>query len=103
MSDQNQQDGGLNIELTEEMASGVYCNLAIITHSQTEFILDFVQMMPGVPKAKVQSRVLLHPLHAKRLLMALNENVNRFEDQFGEIELEEPGFPLNLGGPTAQA
>ena len=77
--DQTPQEGQLNIELTEEIAEGIYSNLAIITHSNSEFVLDFIKMMPGVPKAKVKSRILLTPQHAKRLLAALKENVAKFE------------------------
>ena len=93
----------LNIELSEEVAEGIYSNLAIITHSPSEFVCDFVRIMPGVPKAKVKSRIVLTPQHAKRLLKALAENVRRFEAQHGEIkEGETPNIPLNFG-PTGQA
>ncbi|MGB0166235.1 MAG: DUF3467 domain-containing protein [Luteibaculum sp.] len=100
----------LNIELTEDVAEGTYSNLAIITHSNSEFVLDFVRVMPGVPKAKVKSRVLLTPFHAKRLQRALSENIRKFEANFGAIEEDgnnsnnEGGFPpINFGGPTTQA
>jgi len=96
----------IDIELNEEMADGVYSNLAIITHSNAEFILDFVRMMPGIPKAKVKSRIILSPHHAKRLLGALNENIQRYEENFGEIEMHDnqnPPFPMNFGGPTGMA
>jgi len=98
-------DQKIDIELPEEISNGVYCNLAIITHSNTEFITDFVQMMPGVPKGKVRARVILHPHHAKRLMMALSENIRRYEEVFGDITLDEniPNFPLNFGGPTGEA
>lgn len=76
----------LNIELTEDIAQGVYSNLAVISHSSSEFILDFIRLMPGVPKAKVQSRIILTPEHAKRLLSALQENVAKYEMQFGPIK-----------------
>jgi hypothetical protein len=92
----------IGIELSEEMATGAYTNLAIISHSQTEFVFDFIQMMPGSPKAKVRSRVLMHPIHAKRLLMALHDNIEKFEEQFGEIEVGNPGMPMNFG-PTGMA
>lgn len=96
-------EGQMNIELSEEMAQGVYSNLAIINHSPSEFVVDFIQMMPGVPKAKVKSRVVITPQHAKRLLKALNENVNRFEQQFGEIrDIEPPQVPISFG-PAGQA
>lgn len=95
----------IDIELTEEVADGTYSNLAIISHSNSEFILDFVRMVPGVPKAKVKSRIILSPEHAKRLLMALGENVARYEGNFGEIRIPEnlPEFPMNFGGPTGEA
>lgn len=104
MSEENKKEG-LNIELGEEVAEGTYSNLAIINHSPSEFIVDFIQMMPGVPKAKVKSRVILTPQHAKRLMRALTDNISKFEDQFGEIKDVDPtqGIPLNFGGPTAQA
>lgn len=97
----------LDIELTEEIAEGTYSNFAIITHSQSEFILDFIRMMPGVPKGKVKSRIILAPHHAKRLLMALGDNLARYEANFGEVELDEmqghSNLPLNFGGQTGQA
>ncbi|MDX5325709.1 MAG: DUF3467 domain-containing protein [Bacteroidota bacterium] len=104
MEDQNQQqENQINVELTEEMAEGTYSNLAIINHSHSEFVLDFIQVMPGMPKAKVRSRVILTPQHAKRLLRALNDNVARFEQTHGEIrDYEQPPVPLNFG-PTGQA
>jgi len=104
MSDEKKKEG-LNIELSEEVAEGIYSNLAIINHSPSEFVLDFIQMMPGMPKAKVKSRILLTPQHAKRLMRALADNVNKYESQHGEIKDIDPnaGVPLNFGGPTAQA
>lgn len=96
----------LQIELSEEVAEGTYSNLAIINHSATEFVVDFVRIMPGMPKAKVQSRVILTPHHAKRLLMALGENISRYEEAFGEIEINNdqmPPIPMNFGGPTGMA
>lgn len=103
MSDSNQQQGQINIELDEKTAEGIYSNLAIINHSQSEFVLDFVTIMPGVPKAKVKSRIILTPQHAKRLLGALKENIHRFEATHGEIkEGDHPQIPLNFG-PTGQA
>ena len=93
----------INIELSDQVAEGVYSNFAIISHSQTEFIVDFVNIMPGVPKSKVKSRIILTPQHAKRLLKALGENVARFENAHGEIkDYEQPPIPLNFG-PTGQA
>lgn len=93
----------LSIELSEEIAEGIYSNLAIITHSNTEFVLDFIRIMPGIPKAKVKSRIVLTPEHAKRLLSALQDNVNRFESLNGAIKTHEAGFPLNLGAPKGEA
>ncbi|MFZ4401864.1 MAG: DUF3467 domain-containing protein [Bacteroidales bacterium] len=99
--DQNQ----LNIELSAEVAEGIYSNLAVITHSQSEFIVDFLKLMPGVPKANVKSRIILTPQHAKRLLRALQENLSKFESVNGKIKEPDQleGLPFNLGGPTAQA
>lgn len=82
-------DGQLQIELKEEVAQGMYANLAIITHSSSEFIIDFVRVMPGLPKAGVQSRLILAPEHAKRLLRALEENIVKYERVFGSIRLNE--------------
>jgi hypothetical protein len=99
-----QPQSQLNIEISEEMAEGQYANLAIITHSHAEFVLDFVNVMPGTPKSKVKSRIILTPQHAKRLMNALKENVERFEAANGVIkDLEEVQLPLHFGGPTAQA
>lgn len=104
MSEKTKKEG-LNIELSEEVAEGTYSNLAIINHSPSEFVVDFIQMMPGVPKAKVKSRIVLTPQHAKRLMKALGDNINKFESQHGEIKDIDPnaGIPLNFGGPPAQA
>ncbi|MBK7689657.1 MAG: DUF3467 domain-containing protein [Bacteroidetes bacterium] len=104
--EQNQQapPNQLNIELTEEMADGIYANLAIITHSNAEFVIDYINVMPGSPKAKVKSRIILTPQHAKRLLKALADNVKKFEQVHGTIKDVEPvSIPMQFGGPTAQA
>lgn len=102
--EEQQHENQLNIELSEEIAEGVFSNLAIITHSNTEFVLDFIRIMPGMPKAKVKSRIILTPQHAKRLLQALQDNVKKFESVNGRIDLqEEPPFPMGFGGPAAQA
>jgi len=94
----SEQEGQINIELDENTAEGIYSNLAIINHSASEFVLDFVCIMPGVPKAKVKSRIVLTPQHAKRLVKALAENVHRFEAAHGEIkDTEQPAIPLNFG------
>lgn len=95
----------IDIELSEEIAEGIFSNLAIITHSNTEFVLDFIRVMPGVPKARVKSRIILTPEHAKRLLGALQDNIDKFEAINGRIKSQDEavGLPLNFGGPTAQA
>ncbi len=99
-----ENQGGLNIELSAEIAQGIYSNLAVISHSGSEFIIDFVRMMPGIPKAPVKSRIILSPDNAKRLLNALNDNVRKYEQTFGEIkEQKGPQIPMNFGGPTAKA
>lgn len=104
MEDQNQQQNQLNIEISEEVAEGEYANLAIITHSHAEFVIDFVNVMPGTPKSKVKSRIILTPQHAKRFMKALTENVQRFEAANGKIkDLEDVQLPMSFGGPTAQA
>lgn len=93
-------DGQLKIELTPEVAEGTYANLAIITHSSAEFVLDFVRVLPGIPKANVKSRIVLAPEHAKRLLFALQDNIVKYEKNFGTINL--PGAqPEENGGRTA--
>ncbi|CAN5170496.1 DUF3467 domain-containing protein [soil metagenome] len=104
MADEN-QNPQLNIELNEDVASGVYSNFAVITHSASEFVLDFIQVMPGVPKARVKSRVILTPQHAKRLMQALKENLARFESSHGAINDAEfaQAYPMNFGGPKGQA
>ena len=96
----------LNIELSEEIAEGIYSNLAVITHSHSEFALDFIKVMPGVPKAKVKARIILTPQHAKRLMKALKDNISKYEAVNGNIkDTDGPSgaLPLTFGGPTAQA
>ena len=91
----------LQIELKEDVAQGTYANLAVITHSSSEFIVDFVRVMPGMPKASVKSRIVLAPEHAKRLLRALEENIGKYERTFGSIRLlDEHSIPpmTNLKG-----
>ena len=101
MENQENNNGQLQIERKEEVAQGTYANLAIITHSSSEFIVDFVRVMPGMPKAGVQSRIVLAPEHAKRLLRALEENIGKYERAFGPIRMpdEQPLPPLpNIKG-----
>lgn len=94
----------INIELPEDVADGTYSNLAIISHSQSEFVIDFIRLVPNVPKAKVKSRIILTPHHAKRLLKALNENVKKYEGQHGTIdEPDQNAYPPMNFTPTAQA
>ena len=95
------QNGQLQIELKEDVAQGTYANLAIISHSTSEFILDFVRVMPGLPKANVQSRIVLTPEHAKRLMFALQENVMKYERSFGPIRMPEEGNGM-AGGPDGK-
>ncbi len=104
MDEQQQAQNQLNIEISEETAEGIYANLAIITHSHAEFVLDFVNVMPGMPKSKVKSRIILTPQHAKRLMKAITENIQRYEQSNGNIrDLEDIQIPFHFGGPTAQA
>ena len=101
---EQQPNQPLNIEISEEIAEGTYANLAIITHSNAEFVIDFVNVMPGTPKSRVKSRIILTPQHAKRLMRAITENIQKYESINGAIkDLEEVQLPLNFGGPTAQA
>ena len=104
MSDSdNKQKGQINIEFDASVAEGTYSNLAIINHSVSEFVVDFVNIMPGIPKSKVKSRIILTPQHAKRLSKALQDNVKRFEQAHGEIkDYDKPPVPINFG-PTGQA
>lgn len=102
-TNQNQNQNQINIELTDDIAEGIYSNLAIITHSPSEFIVDFIKMMPGIPKAKVKSRIILTPQHAKRLYKALKDNIAKYESMHGEIKITEGEITFNLGMPPAQA
>lgn len=100
-----EQQNQINIELTEEIAEGQYANLAMIAHSSSEFVIDFIRLMPGLPKAKVKARVVITPEHAKRLLAALADNIQKYEQSFGEIKSaqEIPSFPMNFGGTIGEA
>lgn len=101
---EEQPQNQLNIEISEEVAEGQYANLAIITHSHAEFVLDFVNVMPGTPKSRVKSRIILTPQHAKRLLNALADNIKKFEDEHGPVkDFDEVQIPFHFGGPAAQA
>ncbi len=83
------KDGQLQIEIKEDVAEGTYSNLAVIAHSSSEFVMDFVRIMPGVAKAQVKSRIVMTPEHTKRLVLALQDNLRKYEAQFGEIRLPE--------------
>ena len=103
--DNNENQNQLNIELSAEVAEGTYSNLAIISHSSSEFVIDFIRIMPGTPKANVKSRIILTPEHAKRLLMALQDNISKYESQMGKIKVPDngmmPPIPMGFGGGEA--
>ena len=106
MQEQENPNSQLNIELKEEVAQGTYSNLAIISHSSSEFVIDFVRIMPGLPKADVKSRIILTPEHAKRLLLALKDNIAKYESALGAIKVESGDpqvIPFGFGGPQAMA
>ena len=108
MKEDKENEQQINVELSEEMAEGVYSNLAMIAHSNSEFILDFIRLMPGVPRAKVKARIIITPEHAKRLVDALMDNIQKYEDQYGPIpnsQDNEPSFnfPISFGGPGGEA
>ncbi|MFM1894151.1 MAG: DUF3467 domain-containing protein [Flavobacteriales bacterium] len=99
-----QQENQMNIELSEEIALGVYSNLAVITHSPAELVCDFIQVMPGMPKGKVRSRILMTPQNAKRFLQALADNLQKYEQNFGPIEDPQSGIPpMHFGTPNTMA
>lgn len=101
----NPPQNQINIELSEDIAEGIYSNLAMIAHSNSEFVIDFIRLMPGVPKAKVKSRIVITPEHAKRLSNALIDNIRKYEENFGPIKKtdEGPKFPINFGGTVGEA
>ena len=104
MSTSNSPENQLNIEISEEVAEGTYANLAIITHSHAEFVIDFVNVMPGTPKSRVKNRIIFTPFHAKRFMKAMIDNVKKFEAANGTIQdMESVEIPFNFGGPTGQA
>ena len=104
MKKSNTKQNGLNLELDENLAQGIYSNLALINRSISEFVVDFVNVMPGVPKAKVRSRIILTPQHAKRFSKALQENISKFERSNGEIKEYENQKSIQLNfGPTGEA
>jgi hypothetical protein len=107
MNDENKNQ--IDIELKEDVAQGTYSNLAVITHSSSEFVVDFVRIMPGLPKAEVKSRIILTPEHAKRLMLALQDNISKYESINGKIRLDDnrgpqgPIMPMGFGGPKGEA
>jgi len=109
MEEQNQEaEQQINVELSEDIAEGTYANLAMIAHSNSEFILDFIRLMPGVPKAKVKARIIITPEHAVRLLNALKDNIRKFEAAHGSINQGGDdgsgfNFPVSFGGPGGEA
>ncbi len=103
MNNNPKQEGQLQIELSNEVAQGTYANLALITHSTSEFVLDFIRVMPGVPKASVKSRVILTPEHAKRLLYALQDNIRKFEEKNGPIRVEQETYIAPFPGTSGEA
>lgn len=105
MAKDEMQNNQINIELSEEIAEGEYANLAMIAHSSSEFVIDFIRLMPGIPKAKVKARIVITPEHAKRLLAALSDNIEKYEESFGNIKQTQdtPTFPMNFGGTIGEA
>ncbi len=103
MNEKGNQQGQLQVELPQEISQGEYANFAIITHSSSDFVIDFARVLPGVAKAQVKSRVILAPEHAKRLLGALQENIMRYEREFGPIKIPNQNqrtiapFPVGKG------
>jgi len=102
---EDQQKQQINIELSDEVAEGIYSNLAMIAHSNSEFVIDFIRLMPGIPKAKVKSRIIMTPDHALRLMHALKDNIEKYEKAFGKIQAgrDTPQFPMNFGGTLGDA
>jgi len=105
MAEAKANQNQINIELPEEVAEGIYSNLAIISHSDAEFVIDFLRLVPNVPKAKVKARVILTPQHAKRLMAALGDNIKKYETQFGVIDAQDhmQYLKMNFNTPKAQA
>ena len=97
------KENNINIELDENIAQGLYSNLVIVNHSPTEFVLDFINVMPGAPKAKVRSRIILTPDHTKKFINALGENLNKYEKSFGKIKnFQKEVVPISFG-PKGEA
>lgn len=103
MNNNLKEDGQLQIELSAEVAQGTYANLALITHSTAEFVLDFIRVMPGLEKASVKSRVILTPEHAKRLMFALQDNIRKYEEKNGPIQVEKGTYAAPFPGVGGEA
>ncbi len=103
MNNKPKQEGQLQIELSNEVAQGTYANLALITHSSAEFVVDFIRVMPGLPKASVKSRVVLTPEHAKRLMFALQDNIRKYEEKNGAIRSEPETYIAPFPGASGEA
>ena len=103
MKKDKSKENNINIELDESIAQGLYSNLVIVNHSPTEFVLDFINVMPGAPKAKVRSRIILTPDHTKKFINALGENLNKYEKSFGKIKnFQKKVKPISFG-PKGEA
>lgn len=103
---EKEKQGQLNIQLNDEIAQGTYSNLAIISHSPSEFVVDFIRVMPGMPKAPVKSRIILTPEHAKRLLLALQDNIAKYENINGTIKVPDTpqqNYPIHHGPSSGMA
>jgi hypothetical protein len=105
MAEETAKANELNVEITEDIAEGIYSNLAIISHSNAEFIFDFIRILPGIAKARVKTRVVMTPQHAKRLLLTMQDNLQKYESTFGTIDLKDldGGSPFGFGGPAGMA
>jgi hypothetical protein len=105
MAEETAKANELNVEITEDIAEGIYSNLAIISHSNAEFIFDFIRILPGIAKARVKTRVVMTPQHAKRLLLTMQDNLQKYETTFGPIDLKDGdgGSPFGFGGPAGMA
>ncbi|MEN3040178.1 MAG: DUF3467 domain-containing protein [Bacteroidia bacterium] len=98
--EQPKEENVLNVELSDDISGGIYSNLAIISHTPSEFVIDFLQVLPGLPKARVRSRIILSPYHYKRLLIAMQDNLSKYENRFGEISIQDDWMPpVAMGGP----
>ena len=93
MSNQNKKEHQIKIELDDNVGQGEYVNLAIVTHSPAEFVMDYIRVLPGMTKSKVKSRIIMAPMHAKTLMMALQDNINKYENKFGEIKVSKGRSP----------